>query len=157
MVFNAHNRAFIFCGVPSKVIYNNPRTVMDAVFAGKSCDRGLERQFNRRLLVLGNHYLFEPVVCPPASGLEEGQIDNHVGSIREWLFTPTPRFANFAILNIWLATCCKDFSVCRYRTQIAKIAKLFALEELLQLSVIMAFDELHCAASPCCKHLSRLG
>ena len=63
MVLDAHNRAFAFFGgVPRKVIYDNLKTVVDAVFAGK------ERQFNRRFLALASHYLFEPVACTPASG-----------------------------------------------------------------------------------------
>ena len=49
-----------FGGVPRKVIYDNLKTVVDAVFAGK------ERQFNRRFLALASHYLFEP----PSIGLE---------------------------------------------------------------------------------------
>ena len=101
MVLDAHNRAFAFFGgVPRKVIYDNLKTVVDAVFAGK------ERQFNRRFLALASHYLFEPVACTPASGWEKGQIENQVGNVREWLFTPTPRFADFAALNVWLATRC---------------------------------------------------
>ena len=61
MVLDAHNRAFAFFGgVPRKVIYDNLKTVVDAVFAGK------ERQFNRRFLALASHYLFEP----PSIGLE---------------------------------------------------------------------------------------
>ena len=54
-MLDAHNRAFAFFGgVPRKVIYDNLKTVVDAVFAGK------ERQFNRRILALASHYRFEP-------------------------------------------------------------------------------------------------
>ena len=45
------------------------------------------------LATWASHYLFEPVACTPASGWEKGQVENQVGNIREWLFTPTPRFA----------------------------------------------------------------
>ena len=101
MVLDAHNRAFAFFGgVPRKVIYDNLKTVVDAVFAGK------ERQFNRRFLALASHYLFEPVACTPASGWEKGQIENQVGNVREWLFTPTPRFADFAALNAYSLDLC---------------------------------------------------
>jgi transposase len=80
MVLDAHNRAFAFFGgVPRKVIYDNLRTVVDAVFAGQSRGNGPERQFNRRFLALVSHYLFEPVACTPASGWEKGQIENQVG------------------------------------------------------------------------------
>jgi transposase len=56
MVLEAHNRAFAFFGgVPAHLIYDNLKTVVEAVFTGK------ERKFKRRFLCLANHYLFEPV------------------------------------------------------------------------------------------------
>jgi transposase len=61
--------------------------VVETIFTGK------ERLFNRRFMVLANHYLFEPVACTPASGWEKGQVENQVGNIREWLFTPLARFS----------------------------------------------------------------
>ena len=86
MVLDAHNRAFqFFGGVPARLIDDNLKTVVDAVYTGKA------RQFNRRFLTLANHYLFEPVACTPASGWEKGQVENQVGNIREWLFTPLAR------------------------------------------------------------------
>jgi transposase len=45
MVFDAHIRAFAFFGgVPLRMVYDNLKTVVDAIFTGK------ERQFNRRFL-----------------------------------------------------------------------------------------------------------
>ena len=83
MVFDAHNRAFAFFGgVPQRMVYDNLKAVVETIFTGK------ERLFNRRFMVLANHYLFEPVACTPASGWEKGQVENQVGNIREWLFTP---------------------------------------------------------------------
>jgi len=53
---DAHNQAFAFFGgVPKRMVYDNLKTVVDAIFSGK------ERQFNRRFLTLANHYLFEPI------------------------------------------------------------------------------------------------
>ena len=99
MVLDAHNRAFAFFGgVPKRMIYDNLKTVVDAILVGK------ERRFNRRFMALANHYLFEPVACTPASGWEKGQIENQVGNIREWLFTPKARFESFTALNDWLPT-----------------------------------------------------
>ncbi len=67
MVFDAHVRAFAFFGgVPTRMVYDNLKTVVDAIFAGQ------ERQFNRRFLALANHYLFEPVACTPAVRLGKG-------------------------------------------------------------------------------------
>ena len=87
MVLDAHARAFAFFGgVPARLIYDNLKAVVDTVYAGK------ERQFNRRFLTMANHYLFEAVACTPASGCSIGQVENQVGNIREWLFTPLARF-----------------------------------------------------------------
>jgi transposase len=102
MVFDAHDRAFAFFGgVPVRMIYDNPRTLVDVVFVGK------ERRFNRRFLALANHYLFEPVACTPGSGWEKGQVENQVGNIREWLFSPRPRFEDIRALNAWLVEQCE--------------------------------------------------
>ncbi|WP_419627790.1 IS21 family transposase, partial [Thiolapillus sp.] len=97
MVLDAHDRAFTFWGgIPQRMIYDNPRTLVDAVKVGKA------RRFNRQFLALANHYLFEPVACTPASGWEKGQVENQVGNVREWLFSPRPRFKDLAELNAWL-------------------------------------------------------
>ena len=105
MVFDAHNRAFAFFGgVPQRMVYDNLKAVVETIFTGK------ERLFNRRFLVLANHYLFEPVACTPASGWEKGQVENQVGNVREWLFTPLARFASFETLNEWLATRCRELA-----------------------------------------------
>lgn len=71
MFLDAHISAFsYFGGVPKRMIYDNLKTVVDAIFEGK------ERQFNRRFLTLANHYLFEHVACTPESGWEKGQVEN---------------------------------------------------------------------------------
>ena len=66
MVFDAHARAFAFFGgVPTRGIYDNMKTAVDAVFAGK------DRAFNRRFLLMADHYMFTPTACSPASGWVE--------------------------------------------------------------------------------------
>ncbi len=75
MVFDAHARAFAFLGgVPRRGIYDNLKPAVDAIFTGK------ERRYNRRFLVMCNHYLVDPTACTPASGWEKGQVENQVGS-----------------------------------------------------------------------------
>lgn len=59
---------------------------------------------------MANHYLFEPVACAPAAGLEKDQVENQVSNIREWLFAPTPKFHDFAALNVWLAQRCRELA-----------------------------------------------
>lgn len=136
MVLDAHSRAFAFFGgVPARLIYDNLKTVVDTVYVGK------ERQFNRRFLTLANHYLFEPVACTPASGWEKGQVENQVGNVREWLFTPLARFASFAKLNDWLATRCKELAQRSHPTQSQRtIAACFADEQPLLRPVTAHFD-----------------
>jgi transposase len=136
MVLDAHVRAFAFFGgVPKRMVYDNLKTVVDAIFVGK------ERRFNRRFLTLANHYLFEPVACTPESGWEKGQVENQVGNIREWLFTPTPKFQDFAALNAWLATRCLELAGRRHPQQTARtIAECFAEEQPLLKAVTADFD-----------------
>ena len=136
MVPDAHSRAFAFFGgVPARLIYDNLKTVVDTVYVGK------ERQFNRRFLTLANHYLFEPVACTPASGWEKGQVENQVGNVREWLFTPLARFASFVELNAWLATRCQELAQRNHPVQSERtIAACFADEQSLLRPVTAHFD-----------------
>jgi len=136
MVLEAHNRAFeFFGGVPARMIYDNLKSVVDAVFIGK------DRKFNRRFLCLANHYLFEPVACTPASGWEKGQVENQVGNIREWLFTPLARFASLAELNDWLAVRCTQLAQRNHPTQTERtVAACFADERELLRPITARFD-----------------
>ena len=101
MVFDAHARAFEFLGgVPRRGIYDNLKPAVDAVFVGR------ERRYNHRFLMMCNHYLVDPTACTPAAGWEKGQVENQVGNVREWLFTPKLRGADLAELNAHLAARC---------------------------------------------------
>jgi len=109
--------------------------VVDAIFVGK------ERRFNRRFLTLANHYLFEPVACTPESGWEKGQVENQVGNIREWLFTPLAKFDDFAALNAWLAMRCRELAGWSHPEQSARtIADCFAEEQQLLIPVTASFE-----------------
>jgi hypothetical protein len=136
MVFDAHNRAFeFFGGVPERMVYDNLKAVVETIFTGK------ERLFNRRFMVLANHYLFEPVACTPASGWEKGQVENQVGNIREWLFTPLARFASFEALNEWLATRCRELAARKHPvTPERSIADCFAQEQFSLRRIVAPFD-----------------
>lgn len=136
MVLDAHARAFTaFGGVPKRMVYDNLKTVVEAIFAGKA------RQFNRRFLAMANHYLFAPVACTPESGREKGQIENQVGNVREWPFTPTPRFAGYAELNAWLAKRCEELAGRKHPEQTGRgIADCFAEEQPPLIPVKADFD-----------------
>ncbi len=101
MVFDAHDRAFAFFGgACTRGIYDNMKTAVDAIFAGK------ERAYNRRFQQMCSHYLVEPVACTPASGWEKGQVENQVGTVRQRFFAPRVKVKSYDELNAWLADRC---------------------------------------------------
>ena len=105
MVFDAHERAFAFFGgACTRGIYDNMKTAVDAIFAGK------ERRFNRRFAQMCSHYLVEPVACTPGAGWEKGQVENQVGTVRKRFFAPRLRFATLEELNQWLEARCVDYA-----------------------------------------------
>jgi transposase len=105
MVFDAHERAFAFFkGACTRGIYDNMKTVVETIFAGK------DRQYNRRFLQMCAHHLVDPVACTPASGWEKGQVENQVGLVRERFFTPRLRFKTYDELNAWLADKCVGYA-----------------------------------------------
>jgi hypothetical protein len=109
--------------------------VVDAIFVGK------ERRFNARFLSMANHYLFEPVACTPESGWEKGQVENQVGNIREWLFTPRASFDDFKALNQWLEKRCQELASRSHPEQTSRtIAECFAQEQSLLMPVKASFD-----------------
>lgn len=136
MVFDAHARAFAFFGgVPQRMIYDNPKTIVDSLYVGK------ERKFNQRFLALASHYLFEPVACTPASGWEKGQVENQVGNVREWLFTPTPKSRDLAELNAWLEVRCRELAARPHPgMKQLTIAEVFADEQPYLRQVSARFD-----------------
>jgi transposase len=102
---------------------------------------GKDRVINRRFLCLASHYLFEPVACTPAAGWEKGQVENQVGNVREWLFTPKARFADFNELNTWLEKRCEELAVRPHPTEKTRtIAECFSEEQPLLRPVTVQFD-----------------
>lgn len=137
MVFDAHARAFSFLGgVPRRGIYDNLKPAVDAVLIGK------ERRYNRRFLVMCNHYLIEPTACTPAAGWEKGQVENQVGNVREWLFTPKLRSADLAELNAHLSARCAEIARERPHPEQRErtIAAVWAEERLALRAMPAPFD-----------------
>ena len=67
MVFDAHARAFAFFGgVPLRGIYDNMKTAVTTVFTGK------DRVFNRRFLIMADHFMVEPTACSNGGRLGKG-------------------------------------------------------------------------------------
>jgi hypothetical protein len=70
-----------------------------------------------------------------------GQVENQVGNIREWLFTPLARFANFDGLNEWLAMRCRESAQRKHPvTPERSIAACFVEEQPLLRQITAAFD-----------------
>jgi len=136
MVFDAHIRAFeYFGGIPRKLIYDNPKTIVQGVYQGK------QRQFNRRFLCLMNHYLIEPVACTPAAGWEKGQVERQVGLMRQRLFTPRVKFADLDELNEWLELRCQQTGNRPHPTDKDRtIDQVFAEEKASLRPAMVAFD-----------------
>jgi len=105
MVFDAHRQAFeFFGGVCRRGIYDNLKTAVNKIFAGK------ERSFNSRFGQLCSHYLFEPVACTPAAGWEKGQVENQVGTVRRRFFVPRLKVRDFRELNEYLRERCLQWA-----------------------------------------------
>jgi transposase len=140
MVFDAHGRAFAFFGgVPTRGIYDNMKTAVDAVFVGK------ERTFNRRFLIMTDHYMVEPTACTPASGWEKGQVENQVQTIRGRFFQPRLRFASLEELNGWLEAECRRWADLRPHPDQSDItvAQAWDAERPALQPVLAAFDGFH--------------
>lgn len=102
MLFDAHWHAFrVFEGVPSRGIYDNMKTAVDRVGAGK------KRDVNARFLAMTSHYVFDPEFCNPAAGWEKGQVEKNVRDARHRLWQVMPAFPDLDALNVWLEDRCK--------------------------------------------------
>ena len=105
LVFDAHDKAFHFYGgVCRRGIYDNMKTAVEAIFAGKA------RRYNGRFLQMCSHHPIEPVACTPALGWEKGQVENQVGNLRDQMFRPKPRVKSLAELNAWLEDQCVAYA-----------------------------------------------
>lgn len=150
MVFDAHALGFeFFGGVPLRGIYDNMKTAVTAVFAGK------DRTFNRRLLTMMDHHRIEPVACTPAAGWEKGQVENQVHNTRESMFKPRLRFASIEEGNAWLMEESLRQASKGAHPDLAgmTIAQAFALEQASLRPISSAFDGFfesdHVASSTC--------
>jgi transposase len=140
MVFDAHDKAFAFFrGTCQQGIYDNMRTAVDAVFAGR------ERAFNRRFLQMCSHYLVEPIACTPASGWEKGQVENQVGVVRERFFKPRLRLATYTEMNAWLLDQCVSYARRHPHPELKQsvVWDVFEAERLCLVPYIGTFDGFH--------------
>ena len=140
MVFDAHARGFAFFGgVPLRGIYDNMKTAVTTVFVGK------ERVFNRRFLIMADHYMVEPTACSPAAGWEKGQVENQVQTIRGRFFQPRLRFASLEELNGWLEAECRRWAAMRPHPEQKDmtVAQALVLERPALQPMLAPFDGFH--------------
>jgi transposase len=140
MVFDAHARAFAFFGgITTRGIYDNMTTAVQTVFMGK------ERAFNRRFLLMTDHYGFTPVACTPAAGWEKGQVENQVSTARERFFKPRLHFQSLDELNGWLEAECTRWCATHPHPEWRELSieAAFALERPALAPLRPTFDGFH--------------
>ncbi len=105
MLFDAHARGFaVLGGVTRRGIYDNMKTAVDRVGAGK------QRSVNARFEAMTGHYLFEAEFCNRAAGWEKGIVEKNVQDRRRsiWREAGERRWASLEELNEWLTAACRN-------------------------------------------------
>ncbi|WP_230293753.1 hypothetical protein [Croceicoccus sp. Ery5] len=106
---------------------------------------GKERVFNRRFLVMADHYMVEPTACSPAAGWEKGQVENQVQTIRGRFFQPRLRFASLEELNGWLEDECQRWAAMHPHPEQKDmtVAQAWEAERLALQPMLAPFDGFH--------------
>lgn len=104
-----------------------------------------ERVFNRRFLVMADHYMVEPTDCSPAAGWEKGQVEHQVQTIRGRFFKPRLRFASLEELNGWLEAECLRWAAMHLHPDHKEmtVAQALALERPALQPMLAPFDGFH--------------
>lgn len=95
-LFEGHVRAFeFFGGVPKRVTYDNPKTIVVKVLKGRN------RVENEAFTTFRSTHLFESVFCKPGKegAHEKGGVENLVGYARRNFFVPLPEVDSLDQLN----------------------------------------------------------
>lgn len=123
-ILEGMTQAFEFFGcVPEEVWWDNPKTVAEALFSGRS------RKINPRYQALASHYVFEPLFCLPARGNEKPVVENRVKTLERKWSTPVPCVKDMDELNAYLRDCClQEHDRCS-RGQTQTIGERFAEEK----------------------------
>jgi transposase len=121
--FSGHVAAFHhFGGVPQRLSYDNLKTAVKRILAGKS------RQEQSAFIAFRSHYLFESRYCTPNQGHEKGGVEHGVGYVRRNFLTPIPEVESFAELNGALLAACQADDNRRVARQPATIGEMWATE-----------------------------
>jgi transposase len=91
---DAHVHTFTWLGgVPGKLAYDNLKTAVAHVYAGKN------RKLTQRFIALRSHYLFTSRFCNVESGNEKGHVENSVKRAERTYLTPLPQVNSLDALN----------------------------------------------------------
>jgi len=90
-----------FGGVPRRITYDNLKTAVYAILAGRN------RVEQRGFTAFRSHYLFESVYCTPGQGHEKGGVEHGVGYARRNFLVPPPEVSSYAELNAYLLEQCR--------------------------------------------------
>ena len=99
----AHERAFAyFGGVFRRLRYDNLSAAVKRIL------RGQRREETTRFLAFRSHWRFEASFCTPGEGHEKGGVEGEVGYFRRNYLVPVPAVKDFAAVNAFLLTACRD-------------------------------------------------
>ena len=112
-LLDGHVRAFeFFGGVPRRLAYDNPRTIVTMV------GKGRERKLTEAFIHLKSHFLFDVRFCNVRRGNEKGHVENLVKHGQRSFMTPVPGGASYEELNDHLeAECLKELDRLGVRSQ----------------------------------------
>ena len=102
-LFEGHVRAFeFFGGVPQRVTYDNPKTIVIKVLRGRS------RVENEAFTAFRSTHLFESVFCKPGKegAHEKGGVESLVGYAKRNFFVPLPEVDSIEEVNDRLVASC---------------------------------------------------
>jgi len=102
-VADGHVSAYdFFKGVPTEHLYDNPSTLIKAVFTDG------RRGYTDNFLNLRSHYVFESRFCNVGRPNEKGVVENLVKYTRSNFLVPVPRFPSYETLNKYLEKKCLE-------------------------------------------------
>lgn len=122
--FEGHIQGFhFFGGVPRRITYDNLKTAVYRILAGK------KRQEQQAFKEFRSYYLFESHYCTPAQAHEKGGVENDIGYAQRNFFSPLPEVNTFAELNVFLRRACLQDAQRRTRGQKELVAQLWENEK----------------------------
>jgi len=122
-VAEADARAFeFFGGVPARIWYDNPKTLVGKILAGR------ERRLQPQFAALRAHYVFDPVFCNPGEAHEKGGVEGGLGYARRNWMTPVPKFAGWEEFRGYLAECSRRDALRRREGHAETIGQMWERE-----------------------------